>query len=146
MDEQIMTRYKIDKSDIPILVQGNWNVWRGSVLLAMEEAGLDDVLGNTTPLDEMNAETKQKSKMVRAAILWRVNKEDRSLLQRNTMLSAKDVWDRLHASYGIQNAATAMHILGKYRTFKKTPSENVVQYYTRALSLASELREGGESI
>ena len=146
MDEQIMTRYKIDKSDIPILVQGNWNLWRGSVLLAMEEAGLDDVLGNTTPLDEMNAETKQKSKMVRAAILRRVNKEERSLLQRNTMLSAKDVWDRLHASYGIRNAATAMRILGKYRTLKKTPSENVMQYYTRALSLASELRESGESI
>ena len=69
-----MTRYKIDKSDIPILVQGNWNLWRGSVLLAMEEAGLDDVLENTTPRDEMNAETKQKSKMVRAAILRRVNK------------------------------------------------------------------------
>ena len=62
------------------------------------------------------------------------------------MLSSKDVWDRLHASYGIQNAATAMRILGKYRTLKKTPSENVMPYYTRALSLASELRESGESI
>eukprot|EP00963_Diacronema_lutheri_P001188 scaffold75_cov392-Pavlova_lutheri.AAC.2 len=112
----------------------------------MEEAGLDDVLENAKSHDEMDAETKQKSKMVRAAMLRRVNKEERSLLQRDRMLSAKDVWDRLHASYGIQNAATSMRTLGKYRTLKKMPSESVMQYYTRALSLASELRESGEKI
>eukprot|EP00963_Diacronema_lutheri_P003024 scaffold244_cov372-Pavlova_lutheri.AAC.4 len=146
MEEHIMARYKIDKGDIPILVQGNWNLWKGKVLLAIEEAGLGDVLENATSHDEMDADSKQKSKMVRAAMLQRVNKEERSLLQRGTMLSAKDTWDHLHARYGIQNAATSMRILGKYRTLKKTPCESVMQYYTRALSLASKLRESGEKI
>ena len=42
----------------------------------MEEASLDGVLEKTMPLDEMNGETRQKSKMVRAAMLRRVNKEE----------------------------------------------------------------------
>ena len=145
MDDQV-SKIKIDKGDIPLLVQGNWNLWKGSVLLALEEAGVDDVLCDNTPYDSMGAELRQRSKIVRAAMLRRINREERTLLQHDGTLTAKDVWDRLHESYGIHNAATSLRILGKYWTLKKTANETVMQYYTRALSLASELRESGEKI
>ena len=145
MDDQV-SKIKIDKGDIPLLVQGNWNLWKGSVLLALEEAGVDDVLCDNTPYDSMGAELRQRSKIVRAAMLRRINREERTLLQHDGTLTAKNVWDRLHESYGIHNAATSLRILGKYRTLKKTANETVMQYYTRALSLASELRESGENI
>eukprot|EP00963_Diacronema_lutheri_P013649 scaffold2657_cov368-Pavlova_lutheri.AAC.21 len=55
MEDQV-ARIKIDKGDIPILVQGNLNLWKGSVLLALEEAGVDDVLNGETPYDAMGVE------------------------------------------------------------------------------------------
>ena len=145
MEDQV-SKIKIDKGDIPLLVQGNWNLWKGSVLLALEEAGVDDVLCDNTPYDSMGEELRQRSKIVRAAMLRRINREERTLLQHDGTLTAKNVWDRLHESYGIHNAATSLRILGKYRTLKKTANETVMQYYTRALSLVSELRESGENI
>ena len=54
--------YRVDKGDIPILAQGNWNHWKGSVLLALEEAGLDDILDSSEMLHEMDQESKAKLK------------------------------------------------------------------------------------
>lgn len=56
--------------------------------LVIKVAGLHDVLENAMSHDEMDEDMKQKFKMVRAVMLRRVNKEERSLLQRGTMLSA----------------------------------------------------------
>lgn len=146
-NQQVRTKeYRVDKGDIPILAQGNWNHWKGSVLLALEEAGLDDILNSSEMLHEMDQESKAKSKIVRAAILRRVNKEERALLQQNATLTAKQLWEKLHQSYAMRNAATALQVLGKYRTLIKKPNEDVISYYTRALALVSELHEAGERI
>ena len=46
----------------------------------------------------------------------------------------------------MRNAATALQVLGKYRTLIKKPNEDVISYYTRVLAIVSELHEAGERI
>ena len=75
------------------------------MLLALEEAGVDDVLSDNTPYEKMGAELCQRSKIVRVAMLRRINREVGTLLQHDGTLTAKDVWDRLHECYGIHKSA-----------------------------------------
>ena len=136
-----MVFLKPNMPGIPLLDQSNYTVWRMRMRITAEHLGLWDAFVNVLPqpLSQADAERDRRGK----AFIG-MHCSDLFMFHVEQATSAKAAWDILIALNAASSSARKLLLRQKMVGFKMSAREGVLEYFTKASQLRSDLAAAEE--